>query len=63
MLLEFKTFRRRGHEEASGTKYVPEDLMSYWEDRDPISRFEKGLEDNYLPKNVLEQTLKDLLNY
>ena len=25
--------------------------------------FEKGLEDNYLPKNVLEQTLKDLLNY
>ena len=29
ILLEFKTFRRRGHEEASGTKYVPEDLMNF----------------------------------
>ena len=28
---KFKTFRRRGHEEASGTKYVPKDLMNFWE--------------------------------
>lgn len=31
VLLEFKTFRIRGHEEASGTKYVPEDLIKFWE--------------------------------
>ncbi len=43
ILVEFKTFRRRGHEEASGTKYVPEDLMKSWEAKDPIDNFEKFL--------------------
>jgi len=43
ILLEFKTFRRRGHEEASGTKYVPKELIKYWEQRDPIETFEKYL--------------------
>ncbi|MFO7701850.1 MAG: dehydrogenase E1 component subunit alpha/beta [Psychroflexus maritimus] len=43
VLLEFKTFRRRGHEEASGTKYVPDDLMQHWEAKDPISNFQKFL--------------------
>lgn len=43
VLLEFKTFRRRGHEEASGTKYVPDDLMEHWEAKDPISNFQKFL--------------------
>jgi len=43
VLIEFKTFRRRGHEEASGTKYVPEDLMNFWETKDPISNFEAFL--------------------
>lgn len=45
VLIEFKTFRRRGHEEASGTKYVPQDLMNYWEKRDPIEHYEKALLD------------------
>jgi 2-oxoisovalerate dehydrogenase E1 component len=39
-LLEFKTFRMRGHEEASGTAYVPKPLVEEWERRDPILRFE-----------------------
>ena len=43
LLIEFKTFRRRGHEEASGTKYVPKDLMNFWETKDPISNFEAFL--------------------
>ena len=43
VLLEFKTFRRRGHEEASGTKYVPKDLLNFWETKDPISNFEAFL--------------------
>ncbi len=43
VLLEFKTFRRRGHEEASGTKYVPRELMEYWETRDPIENYRKFL--------------------
>lgn len=44
-LLEMKTFRRRGHEEASGTKYVPDDLMAAWADKDPLDRFERLLLD------------------
>ena len=40
ILLEFKTFRMRGHEEASGTKYVPEDLMKEWSEKDPLENFE-----------------------
>jgi len=43
VLLEFKTFRRRGHEEASGTKYVPQDLMKAWEAKDPIENFKAHL--------------------
>ncbi|MBC9796321.1 dehydrogenase E1 component subunit alpha/beta [Sinomicrobium sp. FJxs] len=43
VLLEFKTFRRRGHEEASGTKYVPAELMEYWEARDPIAHYSEFL--------------------
>lgn len=37
-LLEMKTFRMRGHEEASGTKYVPEELLERWGRRDPVAR-------------------------
>lgn len=40
VLLEFKTFRMRGHEEASGTKYVPKELMDTWAQKDPVSNFE-----------------------
>jgi len=39
-LLEMKTFRMRGHEEASGTKYVPQELMDQWALLDPLTRFE-----------------------
>ncbi len=43
-LLEFKTFRMRGHEEASGTDYVPEELTEAWAALDPIGRLEVVLE-------------------
>ena len=43
VLLEFKTFRMRGHEEASGTKYVPQELMDMWAEKDPISNFRNYL--------------------
>ena len=43
ILLEFITFRMRGHEEASGTKYVPHELLNTWAEKDPISNFEKHL--------------------
>ena len=43
ILIEFKTFRMRGHEEASGTKYVPAELMAEWEAKDPIVNFKNFL--------------------
>jgi 2-oxoisovalerate dehydrogenase E1 component len=43
VLVECQTFRMRGHEEASGTKYVPKELFEYWEQRDPIATFEAFL--------------------
>ena len=46
VLLEFKTFRMRGHEEASGTKYVPQELMDLWAIKDPVDNFKKFLTDN-----------------
>ena len=39
VLLDFKTFRMRGHEEASGTKYVPQELMDMWAIKDPIANY------------------------
>jgi 2-oxoisovalerate dehydrogenase E1 component len=44
-LLEFMTFRMRGHEEASGVSYVPAHLFEEWAARDPIARFEQVLLD------------------
>ena len=43
-LLECKTFRMRGHEEASGTEYVPARLIEEWAAKDPILRFERELD-------------------
>jgi 2-oxoisovalerate dehydrogenase E1 component len=45
ILIEFKTFRMRGHEEASGTKYVPQDLMDTWGKKDPVVNFQAYLKD------------------
>lgn len=42
-LIECTTFRMRGHEEASGTKYVPKHLFEIWEEKDPIKNFESYL--------------------
>lgn len=42
-ILECKTFRIRGHEEASGTKYYPEGIIDEWKEKDPIQRFESRL--------------------
>ena len=43
ILLECITFRMRGHEEASGTKYVPQELFDEWVDKDPVTNFENFL--------------------
>lgn len=54
VLLEFKTFRMRGHEEASGVKYVPKELMEEWAKKDPIENYR-----NYLLSNGVLSEEKD----
>ena len=50
-LIECLTFRMRGHEEASGVKYVPQDLFKLWEMKDPIKNYEQFL----IESNVLKE--------
>lgn len=57
VLIEFKTFRMRGHEEASGTKYVPEELMAEWAKKDPVNNYREFL----LAENVLSPELEEEL--
>ena len=52
-LVEGVTFRMRGHEEASGTKYVPKELMEKWAKKDPI----KGFEDYLLEEGVIDEKM------
>ncbi|MFL9481365.1 thiamine pyrophosphate-dependent enzyme [Chitinophagaceae bacterium LWZ2-11] len=58
-LIECMTFRMRGHEEASGTKYVPSELFEEWGKRDPIKNYEQFL----VSENVLtEMQVADIRN-
>jgi 2-oxoisovalerate dehydrogenase E1 component len=55
ILLELITFRMRGHEEASGTKYVPKELFDVWGKKDPLNNFEKYLiEEGVLDDKMIE---------
>jgi 2-oxoisovalerate dehydrogenase E1 component len=53
VLLECVTFRMRGHEEASGTKYVPQELFEEWAQKDPLQNFE----DYLLDKKILSDEM------
>ncbi|MEO7959898.1 MAG: thiamine pyrophosphate-dependent enzyme, partial [Ginsengibacter sp.] len=53
-LVECMTFRMRGHEEASGTKYVPKEMFEKWMEKDPIKNYERFLvEENILTNQDL----------
>jgi 2-oxoisovalerate dehydrogenase E1 component len=58
VLLEFKTFRMRGHEEASGTKYVPQELMDLWAAKDPVNNYRKFLNTIGILTDELDLVLK-----
>ncbi|MEO9475463.1 MAG: dehydrogenase E1 component subunit alpha/beta [Cyclobacteriaceae bacterium] len=55
VIFEARTFRMRGHEEASGTKYVPKELMAHWAQKDPIENYEHYLK----TENVLDDAAID----
>jgi 2-oxoisovalerate dehydrogenase E1 component len=53
VLIEAITFRMRGHEEASGTKYVPQEMFDTWSKLDPVENFETYL----LQENILDEKI------
>lgn len=57
ILLECITFRMRGHEEASGTKYVPKELMETWAKKDPVENYEQYL----IAENVIDAKYTEVL--
>jgi 2-oxoisovalerate dehydrogenase E1 component len=66
ILMEFMTFRLRGHEEASGTKYYPEGIIQEWERKDPVDNyeawlFEKGVIDEE-SEGIIRSELKQQIN-
>jgi len=58
-LLEMKTFRRRGHEEASGVKYVPEELLNQWAQKDPVDQYISLLVNEKVTSTEDIQTMKE----
>ena len=58
VLLEFKTFRMRGHEEASGTKYVPQHLLDMWAAKDPIENYLEYLRNQNIISEEEEVVIK-----
>lgn len=63
ILIECMTFRMRGHEEASGVKYVPKKLFEEWAKKDPVINFEqKLLKDKVLTATVIDQIRNEHLS-
>jgi 2-oxoisovalerate dehydrogenase E1 component len=58
VLLEFQTFRMRGHEEASGTKYVPQELMDMWAAKDPVDNYRNFLIQNNVLTAEYDEALR-----
>lgn len=63
VLIEARTFRMRGHEEASGTHYVPDILFENWSEKDPILRFEHFmLEEGFAENESVFAEIRDELD-
>lgn len=63
VMVEFMTFRMRGHEEASGTKYYPEGLQDEWEPYDPLTNYSEFLYANgILTEEIEDQYRQEIKN-
>ncbi len=58
VMIECMTFRMRGHEEASGTKYVPKELFEEWGKKDPVENFESYLLEEAVLTDDIKQEIK-----
>jgi 2-oxoisovalerate dehydrogenase E1 component len=63
VIVECRTFRMRGHEEASGTKYVPKELMEEWAKKDPLENFQRYLlGEKIIDESFIENARKEIKN-
>ncbi len=63
VLMELMTFRMKGHEEASGTKYVPKEKFEAWEKKDPLHNFEKYLlQEGVMDDKMIESLRNEIKN-
>jgi 2-oxoisovalerate dehydrogenase E1 component len=63
-LVECMTFRMRGHEEASGIKYVPKELLEDWAKKDPVGNFERWLlEEKAMDEAYLQHIREEIRQY
>nr|WP_297306333.1 dehydrogenase E1 component subunit alpha/beta [uncultured Flavobacterium sp.] len=58
VLIEMKTFRMRGHEEASGTKYIPQELFDMWKVKDPVENYKEYLLENGILTAELDEAFR-----
>ena len=57
ILIEFKTFRMKGHEEASGQEYIENSLIEHWAKKDPIKNYEEFLlKEKIISKDSIKKT-------
>ncbi len=62
VLLEFKTFRMRGHEEASGMKYIPQELITAWAEKDPVKNYHAFLTAENILSSEMDTLIKEEIN-
>lgn len=63
VLIEAMTFRMRGHEEASGVKYVPPELFEQWSKKDPVMQFETFMQEIHLLNTESIESIRQELKH
>jgi len=62
VIVEAITFRMRGHEEASGTDYIPESMLKNWAKKDPVETYKKYLKSNKILNNKIQNEINQKIN-
>ena len=62
VILEANTFRMRGHEEASGTDYIPKSILNKWAKKDPVENYKKYLKSKKILNNSIQKSITEKIN-
>ncbi len=62
VIVEANTFRMRGHEEASGTAYIPKSIFAKWAKKDPLSNFKKYLKSSKILTNSIQTEMDNKIS-